>query len=305
MFQRSLFKQLIKFSFKGKAIFILGARQTGKTTLAKEMLKYFQKNGSKIKVFNCDDPKSRNYLDNRGLEFLIDIIGDCDTILVDEGQKVETIGQTIKLLVDHFGKKKQIIVTGSSSFNLLDKTEEVLTGRKYIFHLYPLSLEEIHPDRDLLSVNNNLENYLIYGSYPEVINKKSSEEKKKILEEITTSYLYKDILEFQKIKNSSILFNLLKALSLQVGSEVSYTELATLIGIDKNTVEKYIDLLEKNFIIFRLPPFFSNKRREIAKMRKIYFHDLGVRNMIINNLNPLSDRNDVGSLWENLLLTRD
>lgn len=252
--------------------------------------------------FNCDNPTDREFLSNKDLEFLKNLIGKNKVIFIDEGQKVETIGQTLKLLVDYYGKEKQILVTGSSSFNLLDKTQEALTGRKYVYHLFTLSLEEAYSDKNLLLIAKQLEFFLICGNYPEIVKQDSFDEKIKLIREMASSYLYRDILEFQQVKNSNIIANLLKALALQIGNEVSYTELANLLGIDKNTVERYVDLLEKSYIIFRLPPYATNKRKEISKLRKIYFYDLGIRNAVINNFNFLKDRGDVGALWENFVL---
>lgn len=300
MYSRILLEPILKYFFKGKAIILLGPRQTGKTTLSLALLEFF-KNKKKIGIFNCDNPEDRDRLNEKNLESLIGLVDDLDIVLIDEGQKVETIGQTSKLLVDHYKDKKQFVITGSSSFNLLDKTGEALTGRKLVFDLLPLSLEEIYPEKNILKISKELENHLIFGSYPEIVWQKSFERKRRFLKELATSYLFKDILEFQKIKKSDVLFKLLKALALQIGSEVSFNELSNIVGIDKKTVEKYIDLLEKNFIIFKLSPYTKNKRREIMKSKKIYFYDLGIRNEIINNFNFLSDRNDAGALWENFV----
>jgi hypothetical protein len=176
-----------------------------------------------------------------------------------------------------------------------------LTGRKRVHTLYPLSVEEMYKDKPL-EFKKEMETHLIFGSYPEVVKAASFEEKREELKELSSSYLYKDIFEFQQIRNSTVIFNLLKALALQIGSEVSYNELASLLNIDKKTVERYIDLLEKSFIIFRLPPYVKNKRKEISKMRKIYFYDTGIRNAIINNFNPLDTRNDAGHLFENFCI---
>jgi len=285
--------------FEGKVIIVAGARQTGKTTLAKEIIGKFS---SETKYYNCDNPVHRDLLSNKSLEFLINIVGDAKIVFIDEGQKVPTIGQTLKLLVDHFGKEKQFLVTGSSSFNLLYRTEEALTGRKFVYYLYPLSLEELHAEKDLQGALENLEQYLIFGTYPEIAGLNSAEEKTKKLKQLISSYLYQDILDFEQVKSSSIILNLLQALALQIGSEVSYAELGNLLGINLRTVERYIDLLEKNFIIFKLGPYFTNKRKEISKMKKIYFWDLGVRNAIINNFNFLASRADAGALWENFAI---
>lgn len=297
MYKRILEDKIKEKFFKGKAIIIVGARQTGKTTLSLKIVEEF-----KTKKFNCDNPTDRDLLSNRDLEFLKSLVGDAKVVLIDEGQKVENLGQTLKLLVDHYKKEKQIIVTGSSSFNILDKTEEPLTGRKFVFNLFPLSIEEIYPDKDVSLIMKELETYLVYGSYPEVQVKTRMEEKQEVIHEISESYLYKDVFEFQKIKKSTTLDNLLRALALQIGGEVSYTELSNIVGIDKKTVENYIDILEKNYIIFRLYPYAQNKRKVISKLKKVYFWDLGIRNSIINNFNFLNFRNDVGALWENFCI---
>lgn len=300
MYNRIISKQIKDKFFKGKVIIIVGPRQVGKTTLSLEIIKKYNKKD--IIIFNCDNPSDREALDNKDLEFLLKAIGKAKIIFIDEGQKTKTIGQTLKLLVDHFGKDRQIIITGSSSFNLIDKTTEALTGRKFIYHLYPLSFEEIFQKKNILDFKKELEVFMIFGNYPEVAGEQSNKERIERLKNLASSYLYKDILEFQDIKNPDILRKLLKALALQIGSEVSYNELANLIGVDKKTIERYIDLLEKNFIIFRLSPYFKNKRREISKLKKIYFYDLGIRNAIINNFNFFDSRNDQGQLWENLAI---
>lgn len=302
MYKRLISAQIKEKFYKGKAIIVVGARQTGKTTLSLELIADLGLK-EKTKIFNCDNPTDRNLLSNRDLEFLIQLVGDAEAVFIDEGQKAEYIGQTLKLLVDYYKDKKQILVTGSSSFNLLDKTEEALTGRKFVFNLFPLSLEELFPDKDLLAIEKQWNNFLVFGQYPEIAASASFEEKKELLSGLASSYLYKDIFEFQKIKNPEVLNKLLKALALQIGNEVSYNELSGLVGVDRRTVENYIDILEKSFVIFRLPPYSGNKRKEISKLRKIYFYDLGIRNAVINNYNFLEDRNDVGALFENFVIS--
>ena len=302
MYQRKLKTKIERKFFKGKALILIGARQTGKTTLVRTLIDE-SKYKSNFISFNCDNYDDREKLTNVNLTFLQNLIGDTKIIFIDEGQKVETIGQTIKLLVDHYKNKNQIIVTGSSAFNLLYKTQEELTGRKLVYNLYPLSLKEIYSKNDLQKLYKELELLLIYGLYPDVVNQKSFKDKREILKELASSYLYKDILEHQTIKSPDILIKLLKALALQIGNEVSYHEISNIIGIDLRTVERYIDLLEKSFIIFKLPPYSTKKRREISrKMNKIYFYDLGIRNALIDNFNSLENRQDVGGLFENFLI---
>ncbi len=299
MYNRIIEKNLKNSFFKGKIAILTGARQTGKTTLVMRLIKVFR--AEQVKLFNGDNPADRELLSDKSLEFLEKLIGGAKIVFIDEGQKIETIGQTLKLLADKYKKEKQIIVTGSSSFNLLDKTEEPLTGRKIVFQLFPLSLEEIYPKKDLAEIIKNIEQHLIFGNYPEVAGKNSFVEKRKTLIEISSSYLYKDILEYQGIKKSDALIKLLKAVAFQIGSEVSYTELANISGLNKKTVESYIDILEKNYIVFRLSPYAKNKRKIISKLKKIYFYDLGIRNAVINNFSLIADRNDVGALWENFM----
>lgn len=301
MYSRYLISTLKRRWFSGKVILLTGARQTGKTTLIRTFLE-MEGYLDSTRAFNCDNITDRELLREKNLEFLIQLVGNARVIFIDEGQKVPGIGETLKLLVDHFGKEKQVVVTGSSSMNLLNQTQEPLTGRKWVYQLYPLSLAEIYPNGDLLSAIKGLEERLIYGSYPEIVNTLELEDKAERLSELASSYLYKDIFEFQQIKNPDVLIRLLKALALQIGNEVAYSELASLVGIDKNTVERYVDLLEKNFVLFRLPPYFQNKRKEISKMRKVFFYDTGVRNALLNNFLPLNSRMDVGALWENFMI---
>lgn len=301
IYSRILAKKLVDTCFKGKIIMLVGARQTGKTTLSNMVLEHFGKE-ERIKKFNCDDPVDQELLTSKSLNVLKQMVGSARFIFIDEGQKVSTIGQTLKLLIDYYKDSVQILVTGSSSMHLLDATQEPLTGRKYLHTLYPFSLSEIESNYDPLFLAKHQENLLIYGSYPRVIQLDSLEEKVQELKEISSSYLYRDILEFQQIKNPDILHKLLQALALQIGTEVSYTKLSSIVGIDKNTVEKYVQLLEQSFVIFRLPPYGRNKRREISKLRKIYFWDTGIRNTLIQNLNPLSLRTDAGRLFENWMI---
>ncbi|MBU4030842.1 ATP-binding protein [Patescibacteria group bacterium] len=300
MYKRLLQKQLKKKFFKGKILIIAGARQVGKTFLSLELVKDFPKKD--VRLFNCDNPTDRQELANRDLEFLKQLIGDAKIIFIDEAQKVDNIGETLKLLVDYYKNKKQIIATGSSSLNLLDNTQEPLTGRKYVHYLFPLSLEEIYPDKNQLKLSKELESLLIFGSYPEIVAKSSFRDKKELLKELASSYIYKDILGFQEVKSPDILVKLLKALAFQVGSQVSYNELSRTVGIDKKTIERYINLLEKNFVIFRLKPFTKNKRREISKLKKVYFYDTGIRNAVIGDFSLQGDRNDIGALWENFMI---
>lgn len=299
MIKRILKENILKHAFQGWVLIIQGPRQVGKTTLSLEIVKDLRIKGS-VRIFNCDDPDHRNLLENRGLEALKSAIGNNKVIFIDEGQKLSTIGQTLKLLADYFKKSIQIIVTGSSTMNLLDKTQEALTGRKKVYSLYPISLEEVSLKGNL--DKKKLETLLVFGSYPHVVTARKKEDKIDILKELKISYLYRDVFDFQGMRNADIFMNLVKALAYQIGNEVSYTELANLLKINRATVERYIHVLEQSFIIFRLPVFTKNKRRELSKLRKIYFYDVGIRNAVINNFNSIDKRDDLGALWENFMV---
>ncbi len=299
MIHRLIEKQLKKDLFKGKALIILGARQVGKTTLSQNLLKAYEKRG--VLSFNGENPTDREKLSNQDLETLEGLIQDHGIIFIDEAQKIPGIGQTAKLIVDKFKKEKQVILTGSSSFNILNQTSESLTGRKFVHEIFPLSAEEMLQGKTRLDFEKTLSKLLIYGSYPEIY-LAGDRQKERLLMSLVSSYVFKDIFELQNIRNPAVLSKLLSALALQVGSEVSLNELSGLLGIDVKTVERYIDLLEKSYIIFRLPPYYTNKRKTISKRSKIYFYDLGLRNAMINNFNPVTQRDDVGALWENFVI---
>jgi len=295
---RKIQKRIENSLFKGKVIILYGPRQVGKTTLVKKILESYLNDSV---YFSCDEPDVRQALTNKTSNALHSFLGNKKLIVLDEAQRVKDVGLTLKLLVDNF-PNIQIIATGSSSFELSNKVIEPLTGRNVEFHLYPFSVQELLSVNDQLTVQRILERRLIYGMYPEVI-KASGAEEEKAVRSIARDYLYKDILMFQDIKNPEILEKLLQALALQLGNEVSYNELSQLIGVDKNTVSNYIQILEKAFVIFRLPPFARNLRNELKKLRKIYFYDNGIRNALINNFNNVDLRNDVGPLWENFMLS--
>jgi len=301
LFKRAITKKLLDDFFQGRALILVGARQTGKTTLVRMALEQLGDRYT-VKTINGDDPFDRDAMTNKSLDYLRRVLGDAQILFVDEGQKIRTIGQSVKLLVDYFGSQRQIIVTGSSTLNLLDATQEPLTGRKFVYTLYPLAISEIFPRPDFLDLQKNLEERLLYGSYPRIVQQTSFEAKIRELRELVSSYLYRDIPELQQVKSPDLLYKLLQALALQIGSEVSYTELAQTAGADKNTVERYIQLLERSFVIFRLPPYAANQRRAISKLRKIYFWDTGIRNALIQNFNPLDLRTDSGALFENWMI---
>jgi uncharacterized protein len=297
MIERKLKDIIISKLFSGKAIIILGARQVGKTTLIKDLIKNLNK--SHIWA-NGDEADVRQIFENPSSTKLKSYIGNKEIIVIDEAQRIQNIGLTLKIITESF-TGKQIIVTGSSSFDLSNIINEPLTGRKYQYYLYPLSFSEMCDYSSFLEEKRLLENRLIYGLYPEVVTKQGEE--KEILSLLSESYLYKDIFNLENIKKHTSFEKLLLSLALQIGNEVSFNELANHIGIDKETVEKYIDLLEKSFVIFKLNSLSRNARNEIKKGKKFYFYDNGIRNSIIKNFNPLKMRNDTGYLWENFLIS--
>lgn len=282
--------------FKGKAIILTGARQVGKTTLLKQLVK---ETGLPSIFLNCDEVEIRNTLQNASVERLKSIIGTHKIIFIDEAQRVESIGITLKIIVDNF-TDVQLLVTGSSTLELATGLKEPLTGRKFEYHLFPFSLSEMANHHNLITEEQALEKRLIFGSYPDAINHPGEE--KELLLNLTNSYLFKDILSLTNIRKPLQLEKLVQALALQVGNEVSYQELGQLIETDKQTVEKYIDLLEQCFVIFRLPAYSKNLRNEIKKSKKIYFYDNGIRNAVIQNFNTLALRQDNGALFENYII---
>ncbi len=295
MIKRTLFDTIQKKFFKDKAIVLLGPRQVGKTTLIQELLV-----GKPHLFLNGDDPDIRGMLEGIGTSKLQTIIGNNDIVYIDEAQRISDIGITLKLITDQF-KHVQLLVSGSSALELNNHTQEPLTGRKFEYHLYPIGWEELEWTFGFIESMSQLEERLIYGMYPDVINHRH--DARQVLQDLTTSYLYKDVLSVIGIRKPQLLEKLLKALALQLGAEVSYNELSNLLEIDKGTVIKYIDILEKSFIVFQLNSFSRNQRNEIKNNRKIYFYDNGIRNMIINNLNSFDLRNDKGALWENFLIS--
>lgn len=282
--------------YTGKALIVLGPRQTGKTTLLTEIS---EKEGDYL-FLNCDDPHIRTSLENISTIGLQQLIGNNKLVFIDEAQRVKNIGISLKLITDHF-KDVQLLASGSSALELANEINEPLTGRKFEYILYPISYQELLNHTNYIKVVQQLEQRMIFGMYPEIINNPGNEVE--LLKQISDSYLYKDLLSYKGIRKPDILRKLLVALSLQVGSEVSYNELSKLLQIDKATVSSYIDLLEKAFVIFKLQPLSRNARNEISKSKKIYFYDNGIRNILINNTNRLEYRNDVGALWENFLIS--
>lgn len=298
MIVRNQIEYAQKRLFKGKALIIFGPRQAGKTVFAEQLLKTTI--DKKIIRLNGDDADVRELFKKANKEKIKRIIGDNEILLIDEAQRIHEIGISIKIIVDQI-REVQVIATGSSAFELAGKINEPLTGRKYEVQLFPLSFAELVNYQGLLSEKRMLEQRLIYGSYPEII--VNPNEAKEHIKLIANSYLYKDLLSVGQITKPALLEKIVKALALQVGSEVNYNELSQLVGADNKTIEKYIDLLEKAFVLFKLPAFTGNVRNEIKKGKKIYFVDNGIINAITNNFNPLHNRRDTGALWENYIIS--
>jgi predicted AAA+ superfamily ATPase len=297
MFQREIQAQIEKWIFKNKILILYGARQVGKTTLCKTILKKYSE--KKSVYFNCEDPIVRLSLVDKSAEQIKNFFGEVEIVVLDEAQTIENIGRILKLFFDQY-PNIQIIATGSSSFDLANKINEPLTGRSIEFKIYPLSILEIGANQ--LSLKSNLEKYLNYGTYPEIVDK-TNRIAQELVTDLANKYLSKDILNFEGVKNSTLIIKLLKALAYQIGNEVSFTELANLVGSNKNTVERYVDILEKSFVIFRLSSFSTNQRNEISKSRKIYFYDLGLRNAVIGEFGNMELRNDKGAIWENFVIS--
>ncbi|MFC2100662.1 ATP-binding protein [Bacteroidota bacterium] len=293
---RSIQQKIEDTLFKQKVIIIYGARRVGKTTLSKQIIKKHP--GSRY--INCELLQNKVALETTNSELLFNFIGKHSLIVLDEAQYIKNIGLVLKVITDTF-PNIQIIATGSSSFDLSYSISEPLTGRSREYILYPFSVQEIVNQNDMMTIHAGLENILRFGLYPEVYGKNEPDAIEE-LNNIASNYLYKDILQFENIKRSDLLMNLLRAVALQLGNEMSYSELANMLGENIHTIKRYIELLEKSFVIFRLSSFSRNLRKEIGKGQKIYFYDLGIRNAIIQNYNPLALRNDTGGLWENFCI---
>jgi hypothetical protein len=292
-------ENLRKLIEPGKVTVIYGPRRVGKTTLLK---KYLETQNDRVLFVNGDDIVVRQYLESQSVQTLRDFIGDHRLLVVDEAQYVEKIGLNLKLIVDHIPGIK-VIVTGSSSFDLAQDVGEPLTGRKYVLKLFPLAQMEISKIEKRHETTAGLESRLIYGSYPEVVLIRDNLRREDYLRELIQSYLFKDILVLEGIRYANKLVRLLQLLAFQIGKQVSFTELGKQLSMSKNTVERYMDLLEKVFVIYRLSGFSRNLRKEITKSHRYFFYDTGVRNALIGNFNPLALRNDVGELWENYIIT--
>ena len=291
--RREIQSVIEKQLYQGKVIVIYGPRRVGKTTLSKQLLDG-QEGGRYI---NCELLENKMALETTNSSTLRSFLGNYRLIVLDEAQHITAIGRVLKIISDTF-PEIQIIATGSSSFDLGNRIAEPLTGRSREYLLLPFSLNELLTIKDKISVSADLEQTLRFGLYPEVYAKPEQEAIEE-LSQISSNYLYKDVLQFESVKRPGLLLYLLNALALQIGSEVSLNELSRMLGETVPTIQRYIELLEKAFVIFRLRSFSRNLRKEIAKGQKIYFYDLGIRNALIRNFNPLSLRNDTGGLWEN------
>ncbi|MBU2632627.1 ATP-binding protein [Patescibacteria group bacterium] len=297
---RVLTKTVIsKIKSSDKGIIIYGARQVGKTTLVNDVIKNL---GLKTLNVNADQSKYVNIFSQRNLNRMKDFVEGYELLFIDEAQRIPEIGINLKLILDNF-KDLKVIVTGSSSLDLASKISEPLTGRAWTYKLYPISFYELSAFKNKFELKDQVEERLVYGSYPEVFSLTGEANKREYLQNLTDAYLYKDLLELGDVRNSHKIRDLLKLLAFQIGSEVSLSELGSNLGMGKDTVSRYIDLLEKSYIIFRLKGFRRNLRKEVTKMDKIFFYDLGIRNMLIDNLKPLKERNDAGQLWENFLIS--
>ncbi|MCB0303310.1 MAG: ATP-binding protein [Calditrichaeota bacterium] len=295
-------ENLRRYLESGKVLVLYGARRVGKTTLIQRFLETLPPGSEKVLFVNGDDIVVRQFLESQSIQKLRDFVGDHTLLVVDEAQYVQQIGLNLKLLIDNLPALK-IIATGSSSLNLAKDIGEPLTGRKYTLRLFPLAQMEISQIEKVHESEANLEARLIYGSYPEVVTTPDNFKRQAYLRELVSAYLYKDILELEGIRYAQKLVQILQLLAHQIGREVSFNELATQLGMSKNTVERYIDLLEKVFVIYRRNGFSRNLRKEISKNPRYYFYDNGIRNAVIGNFTPLNLRNDVGELWENYLIT--
>jgi len=296
MINRFLEQRIRDKLFKGKAILLSGPRQTGKTTLLNSIFK----SEPGVRWLNGDDPETRLLLEDVSVIKWKRILGDSTVLVLDEAQRISNVGLKLKLITDQM-PEIQVVASGSSAFELANQVNEPLTGRKWEFRLFPISYGEMEANHGFLEEHRRISERLVYGYYPEVVNHPGEE--RDILSQLADSFLYKDILMWERIKKPEKLTRLLQALAYQMGNEVSYHELGQIVDLDNQTVENYVNLLEQTYIIFRLPPLSRNLRKELKRKRKIYFYDNGIRNAIIAQYQPLELRQDVGALWENWLIS--
>jgi hypothetical protein len=298
LYKRSLLPKLINALLPGKVVVLYGPRQVGKTTLCKELIDTCPLHS---KFINADEMIYREALSSQSSQRLGEVLGNAELLIIDEAQRVPEIGLNLKIMVDMFPHAK-IIATGSSSFDLANRISEPLTGRALTYTLFPISYREISDTLGKLVSRSQLERWLIWGGYPAIVSTDNPVLREQLLGNLVGSSLYRDILELDGIRRSDKIINLLRLLAFQIGSEVSIAELATNLAMHRQTIEKYLDLLEKSFVIFRVDGFSRNLRKEISKNSRYYFYDIGIRNSLIQNFNPLALRQDVGQLWENFLV---
>ncbi len=295
--ERSLLPQIIDSLMPGKVIILYGPRQVGKTTLAHDLLVSVP---LRSRFVNADELIYRDPLSSQNRQRLGEVLGDADLLVIDEAQRVPDIGINLKILIDSF-PKAIVMATGSASFDLANKINEPLTGRTLTFNLFPISYPEIRQTLGGIEARSQLERWLVWGGYPAIVTTDDPALREKLLGELVGAYLYRDILELEGVRRSEKIVDLLRLLAFQIGQEVSIAELAASLALNRQTVERYLDLLEKVFVIFRVSGFSRNLRKEVTKNPRYYFYDNGVRNSLIQNFNPLNLRNDVGQLWENFL----
>lgn len=294
---RTIFNQLYENIGKKPILVLYGARQVGKTTLIKSILARF----SNTLYLQGDDPKEAMLLEHRSAKELSELVSGYELVVIDEAQRVKDIGITLKLIADNV-ERVRVIATGSSSFELANKLSEPLTGRNRKFYLYPLSIKEVVNAYGKIQISKELDSFMTFGMYPAIVNALSREEKATLIRELAVDYLFKDLFLFGDIRNSFAFEKLVKLLALRIGSEISYTELAKEAGVSRDTVHNYVNLLEQAFIVFRLTPLYTNKTKEINKSHKIYFYDVGIRNALIGNTDPIDIRPDKGAIFENFFI---
>jgi hypothetical protein len=295
--RRTLLAQLRDSILPGKALVVYGPRQVGKTTLAQELLASLP---MRSKFVNADELTYREALASQNRQRLGEVLGEAELLVIDEAQRVPEIGLNLKILVDSF-PQAAILATGSASFDLANKVSEPLTGRKLTFSLYPVSYAELKETFGVLEGRAQLERWMVFGGYPTIVTTDNPVMRERLLGELVGSYLYRDILELEDVRRADKIVDLLRLLAFQIGQEVSLAELAASLALNRQTVDRYLDLLEKVFVIFKVGGFSRKLRKEVTKNARYYFYDNGVRNSLIQNFNPLALRNDVGQLWENFL----